>query len=138
MSIDLAVQKAIRARLVASAEVTDLVPATAILDRNSTPAPRPSIVLGEAQVIDEGGSIARTRSRVYHTLHVWKTEPSREGVKTIMAAVRAAMRASRLDLGAGYHCADWRVSSMRAMSDPDGETSHGVMVIDLLVDEVAP
>lgn len=136
MSADLAVQIAIRARLLAAAAVTDLVPATAILDRNATPAPRPSIVIGDAQVVDEGTSIARTRERIFHTLHVWKTEPSREGVKRIMAAIRAAIRAERLDLGTGYHCVDWRISSTRALSDPDGETSHGVMVIEVLAEEM--
>ncbi|GGG62783.1 hypothetical protein GCM10011415_06450 [Salipiger pallidus] len=136
MSADLAVQIAIRSRLVATAAVTDLVPTTAILDRNATPAPRPSIVIGDAQVVDEGTSIARTRERIFHTIHVWKTEPSREGVKRIMSAIRAAIRAERLDLGAGYHCVDWRISSTRALSDPDGETSHGIMVIDVLAEEV--
>lgn len=136
MSADLAVQIAIRARLAATSAVTDLVPASSILDRNAAPAPRPGIVIGDAQVIDEGTSIARTRERVFHTLHIWKTEPSREGVKQIMAAVRAAIRSARLDLGPGYHCADWRVSSGRVMSDPDGESAHGVMVVDVLADEV--
>ncbi|WP_370158465.1 DUF3168 domain-containing protein [Salipiger bermudensis] len=137
MSADLAIQVAIRARLVATSAVTDLVPASNILDRNATPAPRPSIVIGEAQVVDEGRSIARTRERVFHTIHVWKTELSREGVKEIMAAARAAIRSARLDLGAQYHCVDWRVSSARAMSDPDGESSHGVMVVDVLAEEVS-
>ncbi|SDY18175.1 DUF3168 domain-containing protein [Citreimonas salinaria] len=137
MSVDLAVQKAIRARLAATSTVTALVPATSIIDTNGRPAPRPSIILGEAQVVDQGDSIARTRSRVYHTLHVWKTEVSREGVKTIAGAVRSAIHAGRLDLGAGYHCADWRVSSIRAMSDPDGESAHAVLVVDVLVEEVA-
>ena len=137
MSADLAIQVAIRARLVATSAVTDLVPESNILDRNATPAPRPSIVIGEAQVVDEGRSIARTRERVFHTIHVWKTELSREGVKEIMAAARAAIRSARLDLGAEYHCVDWRVSSARAMSDPDGESSHGVMVVDVLAEEVS-
>lgn len=135
MSADLAVQKAIRARLVASPAVTGLVPASSILDRNATPAPRPGIVIGDVQVIDEGTSIARTRERIFHTVHVWKTEPSREGVKEIMAAIRTAIRSARLELAAPYHCADWRVRSMRALSDPDGETSHGVMVVDVLAVE---
>lgn len=137
MSADLAIQIAIRARLVATSAVTDLVPASNILDRNATPAPRPSIVIGEAQVIDEGSTFARTRERVFHTIHIWKTELSREGVKEIMAAARAAIRSARLDLGAEYHCVDWRVSSTRTMSDPDGESSHGVMVVDVLAEEVA-
>lgn len=137
MSADLAIQIAIRARLVATSAVTDLVPVSNILDRNATPAPRPSIVIGEAQVVDEGSTISRTRERVFHTIHVWKTELSREGVKEIMAAARAAIRSTRLDLGAEYHCVDWRVSSTRSMSDPDGESSHGVMVVDVLAEEVA-
>ena len=87
MSVDLAVQKAIRARLLATSAVTDLVPAVSILDRNRAPAPSPSIILGEVQIMDEGDSIKRTRSRVYHTIHVWKVEPSREGVKLINAAI---------------------------------------------------
>lgn len=134
--MDIAVQKAIRARLVATVAVTDLVPATSILDRNKTPAPSPSIILGETQSVDEGDSIARVRTRLYHTIHVWKVEPSREGVKQINAAIRSAIRAGRLDLGPGLHCADWRVSSMRVLSDPDGETSHGIVTVNLLVEEV--
>ena len=54
-----------------------------------------------------------------------------------MSAVRTAIRSGRLDLGPTYHCADWRVSSMRVMSDPDGESSHGVMVVDVLAEEIA-
>lgn len=137
MSADLAVQIAIRTRLAATTAVTDLVPAASILDRNASPAPRPGIVIGEAQVIDEGTSMERTRERVFHTLHIWKTEPSREGVKRIMAAIRAAIMSERLDLGADYHCADWRVSSLRTMSDPDGESAHGVMVVDVLAQEIS-
>jgi hypothetical protein len=136
MSADLAVQKALRARLVATPAVTALVPAASILDRNAAPAPRPGIVIGEAQTVDEGQDIARARDRVFHTVHVWKTEASTEGVKEIAAAVRAAVRSGRLDLGAGWHCADWRVSSTRTMRDPDGETSHAVLVVEVLAVEV--
>ena len=137
MGVDLAVQTAIRARLIASPAVTDIVPAGHILDRNASPAPRPGIVLGETQLVDEGSSIARRLTRVFHTIHVWKTETSREGVKMISAAIRTALMAGRLDLGDGYHAADCRISQMRALSDPDGETSHGVVTVECLVEEVA-
>ncbi len=138
MSIDLVIQKAIRSRLISTSAVTELVPESAILDRNTTPAPRPSIVIGDVQIVDPGDSIKRTRSRVTHTLHIWKTEPSREGIKAIMGAIRTSVRADRLDLGAGLRCVDWRVSSTRALSDPDGVSSHGIMALDILADEVAP
>jgi len=136
MSAELAVQVALRLRLVSTPAVVALVPAVAILDSNQRPAPSPAIILGESQVIDEGTSIARTRERVYHTVHIWKREPSLAGVKAICGAIRSAIMAGRLDLGAAYHCADARVSMMRQMRDGDGETSHGVVTVDVLVQGV--
>ncbi|SFB82281.1 DUF3168 domain-containing protein [Tropicimonas isoalkanivorans] len=136
MSIDLEVQKAIRARLVATPAVTDLVPPASILDRNQRPAPSPSIVLGESQEVDEGSSLQRLHTRVYHTIHVWKREPSLEGVKVICGAVRGALWEGRLTLGPGLHAADVKVSGTRAMRDPDGETSHGVVTVEVLVSGV--
>lgn len=133
-----AVQVAIRTRLVATPAVTALVPAAHVLDVNQRPAPDPSIILGESQAVDEGASIARRVVRVYHTAHVWKREPSLEGVKVICGAIRAAIHAGRLDLRPGLHCADVRVSSMRQIRDPDGETSHGIVTVEALVQEVAP
>jgi hypothetical protein len=125
MSADLAFQIALRARLTGTPAVTDLVPAASILDRHQRPVPMPSIVLGETQLVDEGTSLKRRHLRLYHILHVWRREPSLEGVKGISAVVRAAVHAGRLDLGSGLHCADLRVSSIRHLRDPDGETSHG-------------
>lgn len=138
MSVDLVVQKAIRARLVSTQAVTELVPAVSILDRNQRPAPSPSIVLGEVQLLDEGTSFQRTHTRVYHTLHVWKREVSLEGVKTICGAIRSAIQFGRLFLDPGYHAADVKVSSIRTIRDPDGETSHGIVTVEILVSEDLP
>lgn len=136
MGVDLAVQRAIRARLVGSAEVTALVPATSIVDSHQQPAPRPGIVLGETQLADEGSSLQRAHTRVWHTIHVWKREPSLEGAKEICAAIRAALMNGRLALAPGFHAADLRVSTIRALRDPDGETSHGIVTVQCLVAEV--
>ncbi|WP_017930017.1 DUF3168 domain-containing protein [Limimaricola hongkongensis] len=135
MGADIEVQKAIRARLVASPAVTALVPATGIVDSHQRPAPRPGIILGESQLRDEGTSLQRAHTRVWHTLHIWKREPSLEGVKAISAAVRGALRGDRLSLGGGYHLGDLRVSDGRSMRDPDGETSHAVLTVECLVVE---
>ncbi|AJE47186.1 DUF3168 domain-containing protein [Celeribacter indicus] len=132
MSAELAVQKAIRARLIGSAGLTALVPAAAILDRNERPASSPAIILGESQSVDEGDSLSRSHTRVFHTIHVWLREPSLEGVKRICGEIRAALKSHRPDLGA-FHCADWRVSGMRYLRDGDGVTSHGVVTVDVLV-----
>lgn len=137
MSAALAVQKAIRARLAATAGVTDLVPASAILDRNQRPAPDPSIIIGEAQTVDPGTDYERRHMTVFHDLHVWKREIGTTGANAIAGAIRAAIHAGRLVLDDGWHCADARVSDVRVMRDPDGETAHAVVTVEALVAEVA-
>ena len=135
MSAELAVQKALRARLVASAGVLELVPAGSILDRHARPAPDPSIVLGEGQTL-EGEALARNVQRVVMDLHVWKKEPSTAGAKAIAGAVRTALHSGRLVLDEPYRCGDCRVSHTRHLRDPDSETSHSVVTVETLVSEV--
>jgi hypothetical protein len=134
MSASLAVQKAIRARLVATPAVTNLVPAVNILDRNSVPTPDPSIILGEDQEVDEQ-RIARNVTRVFSTVHVWKKETSTAGVKAIAGAIRAAVLAGKLPPVDGCQFGDCYVSGSRFLRDPDGVTSHGVITIESLVSE---
>lgn len=136
MTPELALQKAVRGRLISEGAVTNLVPAGSILDRNERPAPDPSIIMGEGQSVDEGDSIARDRVRVYLDLHIWKREPSTVGVKAIAGAIRAALRLVKLTNLDGFHFADCYVQSARFLRDPDGETSHGVVTINALVQEV--
>ncbi|MEF2074353.1 DUF3168 domain-containing protein [Consotaella aegiceratis] len=136
MSAALAVQKAIRGRLVETASVTELVPAANILDRNSRPAPDPSIIIGEDQEVEEG-DIARRKVRVYSTLHVWKKETGLVGVKAIAGTIRSAVQKANLPTETGFHFGDCRVSSTRFLRDPDGETAHGVVTIETLVSEVS-
>ncbi|MBT0777923.1 DUF3168 domain-containing protein [Paracoccus sp. pheM1] len=137
MSVDLEVQKAIRARLTTWGGVLALVPAAQILDTLQRPSAMPAILLGDSQAVDEGTSLRRTHTRVYHSLHVWQSEASMKGVKTIAGEIRRAIHAGRLTMPAGMHCADVRVSSMRFLRDPDGEHSHGVVVVEALIAEVA-
>ncbi len=137
MTPEIVIQEAIRSRLVATAGVTNIVSASSILDRNERPAPLPSIIIGEAISRDEGDDLARRRVRVYSDLHVWKKEPSLAGVKDIAGQIRIAVQAGRLELDAGFHCVDCFVASMRFLRDPDGETSHGVVTIESVIEDVA-
>lgn len=132
MNIDLEVQKAIRARLTTFAVG---VPAAQILDSHQRPSKLPAILLGDSQGVDEGSSLRRAHTRVYHSLHVWQREASLEGVKTIAGAIRSAIHSARLTLAPGLSCADAQVSSMRFLRDPDGEHSDGVVVVEVLVSE---
>jgi hypothetical protein len=133
----LSVQKALRARFIATAAVTALVPAANILDHNQRPAPSPSIILGEDQVVDQAITIQRDYIRVFSTLHIFKKETSLVGVKAISGAIRRAVgRVTRLDLAdPDFVCSDCHVESTRFLRDPDGETSHGVMVIECLIQQ---
>lgn len=135
MSADLAVQKAIRARLVATSAVTALVPASSIfLDRNQRPAPDLSLVIADGQIL-EGNDLHRNTLRVVFDVHVWKKETGLAGARAIVGAVRSALHDERLTLDPGFHCVDCRVSSMRFLRDPDGETAHGIVTVDSLVRE---
>lgn len=136
MSAELAVQKAIRSRLLSSAGVIMLIPAVNILDRNSRPNPDPSIIIGEGQSVDEGDSISRNMVRIFLDLHIWKREVSTQGAKAVAGAVRASINGGRLALDAGFHCVDCRVSTMRFLRDPDGETSHGIVTVGVKVQEL--
>ena len=132
-----AVQIALRQRFIASDALTALVPAESILDRNQRPAPDPSIIIGEDQVVDANITIARDYVRVYSTIHIWKKEPSLAGVKFIAGAIRRAIgRVGRLNLSdPDFVCSDCKIDSARFLRDPDGETSHGIIVINSLVQE---
>ncbi|WP_185802974.1 DUF3168 domain-containing protein [Pontivivens nitratireducens] len=134
---DLTLQKALRVVLAASEGVTDLVPAASILDRNQRPAPRPSIIMGETD-LRVLSSFDRSVWSVSHTLHVWTREPSTEQAKRILSAISQAVRSERPNLDAGYSLADWRIELVRALRDPDGETTHGVLTIMATVQEVMP
>lgn len=71
-------------------------------------------------------------------LHVWKKEPGLAGVKAIAGAVRAALREWGIAADTPFHIGDCRVSHMRYLRDPDGETSHAVVTVEALVAELAP
>lgn len=131
MSANLALQKALRAVMIGRAELVALVPAASILDRNARPNPSPSIILGETQELDAGlsggGSV-----QVFHTVHVWKQEPSLAGVRRIGWEIRQALRAGRVQLESGFHLAGW-TSTARYIRDPDGVTSHGIVTVSATI-----
>lgn len=136
MTPEISLQTAVRQRLVTTAAITALVPATSILDRNERPAPDPSIIIGEKTVRDDNGGIARSRVTVYMDLHVWKREPSTAGATEIAGQIRKAMLANRLELEGGFHCVDTRIAAVRVLRDPDGLTCHAVVTVESIVEEL--
>lgn len=129
-SLDL--QKAIRARLVATSALTALVPATSIFDRNLRPETFPCIILGEGHTFP-GEGLARNRVEVYLDLHLWTAGDSLASVKLIAQAIRSAL-ADRFWTLDAHSVADLYVRSVRFIRDKDSERSHdmhshGVMTL---------
>lgn len=126
--------KAVHARLIGDAGLTAMVPAANMVDDyGGVPTKFPSILVGEAQVVDEGNSIARSVNRVYLTLHIWTAEPNLTLTKKIGGAVRDALGGARLTLDGGYHLADLYIADTRYIRDPSGTNGHGVVTINALV-----
>ncbi|MEO9340467.1 DUF3168 domain-containing protein [Mesorhizobium sp. SB112] len=135
MEPSLALQAALRARLVVSSAVTAIIPATAIVDRNATPALDHSIVIGEGQTIPDDG-VARNRHEVLADLHIWRREPGTVGAKQVVGAIRNALNDGPLTM-AGYHVADLRIASTRFLRDPGGLHSHAILSLECRLIEVA-
>lgn len=128
----LILQSAMRAALVADANITASVPAAQIYDRHQRPEIFPSIVLGECQETLDDMSLERNYFRLFPTLHVWHREPGLIGVKNIAWQIRKTLVDNPVvTLG----LVGFRYNDARFMRDPDGVTSHGVVTFEVLVGE---
>ncbi|WP_410824342.1 DUF3168 domain-containing protein [Methylobacterium oryzisoli] len=129
-----ALEVAVRARLVASDDLTDLVPAEHIGDRHGRPAHFPSIIFGEGQEVPAAVSFDRRHVWAYVTLHVWDRSPGLGTVKTIAHAVRTALHGVPLELD-GFALLDESWTGTRFLRDPSGDVAHAVMTFEALVEE---
>ncbi|OYX13414.1 MAG: hypothetical protein B7Z15_07325 [Rhizobiales bacterium 32-66-8] len=132
MSPDLALQKSILARLAGAADVTALVPAAAMVDGHGLLQRFPSIRVGEGQIVREPLTFATRHLRAYATLHVWsKAMPQ---ARAIAGAIVAAIESAPIALEGGHRAVSTIVSDARFLRDPDGETSHGVVTVESLIE----
>lgn len=125
-SLDL--QKAIRARLLASGDLMALVPADHVMDSNGRPERMPGVNIGEGQTV-----YRRFDSTTYATLHVWMQELGLTGSKAIVGAIVPALTVDAQIDGVlrleNFVCHDLRVTQTRFMRDPHGSYSHGVVTV---------
>jgi Protein of unknown function (DUF3168) len=125
-SLDL--QKAIRARLLASADLMALVPADSVLDSTGRPELMPCVGIGEGQTV-----YRRFDSTTHATLHVWMQEPGLTGSKAIVSTIVAALRVDAQIDGVlildDFICHDLRVTQTQFLRDPHGSYSHGVVTV---------
>ncbi len=125
-SLDL--QKAIRARLLASADLVALVPSDNVLDNTGRPERMPAVGIGEGQTI-----FRRFDSTTHATLHVWVQEPGLTASKQIASAIVTALRIDAQIEGVlildHFVCHDLMVTQTRFMRDPHGSYSHGIVTV---------
>jgi hypothetical protein len=125
-SLDL--QKAIRTRLLASAELMALVPPDNILDANGRPELVPCVNIGEGTT-----AFRRFDSTTYATLHVWFQEPGLANAKAAVSAIVDAVRVDAQIEGVltldHFICHDLAATQTRFMRDPHGSYSHGIVTV---------
>lgn len=133
----LILQKAIRNRLIGSADLTAIVPATQVFDSSSKPTVFPCIIIGEAQEIEDNFLLDGSTYEVFQTLHIWTREQGLVNVKRISGLARRAIKSGKfsLPLTDEFQACDVRFRDARYMRDPDGETAHGVFTIRSLLQE---
>jgi hypothetical protein len=125
-SLDL--QKGIRARLLASADLMALVPADSVLDSTGRPELMPMVGIGEGQTV-----YRRFDSTTHATVHVWVQEPGLTTSKQIANAIVAALKVDAQIEGVlildNFVCLDLQVTQTRFMRDPHGSYSHGIVTV---------
>lgn len=128
----LAVQKAIRSRLIASSELMAMVQADHVMDANGRPEIMPAVYIGEGQTI-----FRRWDATTHATLHVWFQEPGlvqcKEAVSAIVAALRIDAQADGVLPIDGFTVHDMQATQTRYMRDPHGSFSHGVVNVAAIV-----
>ena len=133
----LALQKTIRQRLIASADVLAIVPAGNILDTSDRPELSPCILLGEGQTVNR-----RWAATSYGTLHIWVAETGLVTAKEIGSAVVGALtfdaevERTVLHLD-GFVCHDLAVTNLQYLRDVHGPFSHGIITVAGVMKEAA-
>ncbi|TAI63455.1 DUF3168 domain-containing protein [Bradyrhizobium sp. Leo170] len=124
----LELQKAIRSRLIASAELMALVPPDNVLDATGRPERMPCVLIGEGQSV-----LRRFDATSYATLHVWFQEPGLVQCKQAASAIVEALRVDAQISGVlhldGWTCHDLAITQTRFMRDPHGSYSHGIVSV---------
>jgi hypothetical protein len=128
----LALQKAIRARLIDTPAVADIVPADNIIDGTARPENFPCVIIGDGQTVLEGATGWHRSIRVYSDIHVWAKGSGLEAVKMSAGTVWAAI-SDRL-IVPGFLIADGvKVTGTRYLRDPSGDVGHAIVSVEAVM-----
>ncbi len=130
----LALQTAIRAALVSSPAVVELVPADHIRSGSTRPDNLPSIIMSGGQTVFLGNaSGAQYLARVFLDLHIWAVEDGADTAQAIGFAVSNVLKEA--PDAAGFSFDDFGHPSIRWMRDPEPEKSftHGILTVEAVM-----
>ncbi len=128
----LLIQTAVRARLIASPAMMELVPADHIICGRKLPELDREILIGEGLTVFDP-----FYSNVHLDLHVWVKETGFDITKAIASAAYDALQIIRDPWMAGESMVHRLDMSARYLRDPHGEYAHGVLSLDALM-QAAP
>ena len=130
----LALQTAIRAALVASPAVAELVPATQIRAGSTRPDKLPAIIMSNG-ITEFLGNASGSQyvARVFLDLHVWALEDGVDTAKAIGFAVCNTLKEA--PDAEGFAFDEFGFSAVRWMRDPDPEKAytHGVLSVEAVM-----
>jgi hypothetical protein len=131
----LALQTAIRARLLDTPAVTELVEPAQIIEGPARPNHFPSVIFGGGQTSLAGRAGTWRHVWVYLDLHVWTLEGGTEGARAIANEIDRALVAP-LDVP-DFQLIDGNLSvtGARFLRDPDEQHGHGIVSVAALLGE---
>lgn len=131
----LELQRVIVATLKADSAVNALI-AGRVYDRVPSPETFPYLVVGEDQVSQAHAGCLEGSTEVFANLHAWSRAVGKVEAKNIAGAVVRALNGAALTLANGYRLVLIEHDNTQHLGDPDGITSHSVIVFHAFVDEV--
>lgn len=131
----LALQTAIRSRLIGKPEVTALVAPGNIRSGSTRPDNTPCIIMSDGTTALHGYDYTAQRTAwVYLDLHIWTLDAGQDAVKEIAGTVTAALSKHGItnEITGGY-CDQFRVTSCKFPRDPNPEYGHAVLSVEALI-----
>lgn len=129
----LALQTAIRSRLIRKPELIALVPADHIRSGSTRPDKSPCIILSDGNTSLHGHDYTAQRTAwAYLDLHIWTLDAGQDAAKEIAGVVMATLDKRNLQIDGGY-CDHFRVVSSRFPRDPDPAYGHGILSVEALM-----
>lgn len=135
--VSLALQAAIIAALKNASAITAIVGAR-VYDNVPIGASFPYVTYGEDQVIEDDADAGECQiegMEVFTSVHAWSRALGRVEVKRLGGAIREAIHNTALSV-TGFRVHLIEHESTRYLRDPDGITSHGVVLFRALLDPV--